>query len=87
MSEPTPAADPKAGRRLAGGILLAIGILIASLSGLCTMAGIVVLNGMSPHDILGNVGVPLMFGGPFLLIGAGLIWFGQRLLRRPSLKG
>lgn len=63
---------------LFGGLLLAIGILIAGASGLCSLVvGIVSLNG----ETLTLVPLILLFGGVPFSIGFGLILWGRHLLR------
>ena len=85
MTEELTPAEPSPIRKLFGGLLLALGILIAALSGLCTLAG-VVLFGAGGSGNAGNALLALIIGAPPLLIGAGLIWWGRYLLRRPSPK-
>lgn len=65
-------------RTLVGGILLAIGILIAGASGLCTVFfAISVVNGGG----LGALPVVLLFGGVPFAIGSGLFFAGRSLIR------
>jgi hypothetical protein len=76
-------------QKLIGGILLAVGGLIAGLSGLCT---IVVVGGSlaspgewTPGDfggIAGSLMIVLIFGGIPFAIGAGLFLLGRSLLRK-----
>ncbi len=63
-------------RRLAGGILLAVGLLVATGSGLCSLA-IIFSGGLASGD-----GGPLLLisGIPFLT-GLGMVLGGLRLLR------
>lgn len=66
--------------RLLGGLLLGIGILVAGLSGLCTL---VIMVG-SLFSFTANsdmIMIPLVFGGPPLLVGIGLIALGRALLK------
>jgi hypothetical protein len=66
-------------RTLVGGILLAIGILIAGASGLCTVMFFVttVMNGGG----LGALPLVLLFGGVPFAIGSGLFFAGRSLIR------
>lgn len=66
--------------RLFGGILLAVGILLMTVSGLCSAA--VIVSGLSeaikePALFL----YPLLFGGVPLAIGFGMFKWGRWLLR------
>lgn len=70
-------------KRLFGGLLLAAGILIMLVSGLCTL--VVSVLGLSvvaidPSVIL----LPVMFGGIPFCIGFGLYKWGRSLLREPG---
>ena len=66
-------------RRLLGGILLAIGILVAGLSGLCTL---LVLGGsLTSGQFIDGLSMALAFGGIPLAIGIGLIFAGRALLK------
>ena len=60
-----------------GGILLGVGILIAGLSGLCSLLM------MSDPSFSRNGGWELvaMFGGIPFVIGVGLIFLGRHLIR------
>lgn len=61
-----------------GGILLAIGILVAGLSGLCSLS---VLFGTGEFSGLGMWPAVLMFGGIPFAAGAGLVWWGWSAIR------
>lgn len=64
-----------------GAILLAIGILIAGLSGLCS---IMVLSGpgnFSGPDVVESLTIVLLIGGTPFAIGAGLAYLGYRLMK------
>ncbi|HUP67338.1 MAG TPA: hypothetical protein VM145_03890 [Sphingomicrobium sp.] len=63
-------------KRLVGGLLIAIGILIAGASGLCSL--FVLAGSLADISMLGAV---LLFGGPPIAVGAGLIWGGRSLIR------
>lgn len=62
--------------RLFGGILLGVGILIATASGLCSVA-VLFGSGRSFADVAGTV---LLFGGGPFLIGVVLILIGKSML-------
>jgi len=69
-----------------GGILLAVGILIAGLSGLCTL---IVVGASMPGPgtqganlFTGMIPAALIFGGIPFLIGVGLFFLGRHLIRR-----
>ncbi len=69
-----------------GGILLAIGILIAGASGLCTITFVVSAIGsaVNSHQEFGGAGmIPLIaiVGGIPFLVGVGLIFAGRALIR------
>jgi hypothetical protein len=66
--------------RTIGGILLAAGILIAGLSGLCSLV-FVATELTSPYSSVDEiVSYVLGIGGIPFVIGLGLIFFGRRLL-------
>ena len=65
--------------RFFGGILLAIGILIAGASGLCTL---IVLLSSFGDGMKGVIPMALIVGGLPMAIGGGLIYAGRYLLRR-----
>jgi hypothetical protein len=69
--------------RFFGGLLLGVGILIMTCSGLCSL--IVVVSGFDmavrePSALL----IPLTIGGIPFAIGFGAFKWGQRLLRRAT---
>lgn len=69
---------------LFGGILLAAGILIAGLSGLCTVliVGSELMNPSSgPENFTGDIGSDLVIGGVPFVIGLGLLFAGRALLK------
>lgn len=71
--------------RLFGGLLLAIGILLMTVSGLCSAA--VIVGGFS--EALKDPSLfifPLAFGGVPLAIGFGMFKWGQALLRQGDLE-
>ena len=66
-----------------GGLLMAIGGLMAVLCGLCTGGfeiGFLSEGGFETGDYV----LPLIFGVAPTLIGVGLFYAGRRMLRRPS---
>lgn len=70
-------------RTFFGGILLAIGILIAGASGLCSLTMLVsVLNNHQEFSGSGMLPVIAIFGGIPFAIGVGLIFAGRGLIRR-----
>ena len=64
-------------RRFWGGLLVTVGVLIAGLCGLCTMV-FVGLTLDQPVTLI----LPLVFGGPPILVGLLLVWAGRRILRQ-----
>ena len=76
-----------AGRRFFGGLLIAVGLLIATLSGLCSLGFVAMtlgpaLRGPAVGSNLG-LGVVLVgvFGGVPFALGAGLVIAGRAILR------
>ncbi len=70
--------------KVLGGILLAVGILIAGASGLCSLAMLIsFFSSGSTFTDLGD-GLPLVaiFGGIPFAAGIGLLFAGRQLLRR-----
>ena len=86
MSPPSSKSDSPV-RWFFGGLLMAVGFLMAALSGLCS-AGVVILTavgGKSDHNaFLFALGVVALFGGPPILLG-GLLYIVGRLLRGSGL--
>jgi len=76
--------------RLVGGLLLAAGILIATLSGLCSLTFIATMMAGTAQNyrasdadgFLFALMVAAIFGGPPIGLGALLIVAGRRILRR-----
>jgi hypothetical protein len=68
-------------RQLFGGILLAMGILIAGASGLCSLA---VLFGGGLSQSLGMLPLVLLIGGLPFALGIAMTIGGRRLLRSPQ---
>ena len=65
-------------KALFGGILLAVGILVAGVSGLCSLAVLVMGAGLGDSEGLFLI---LLIGGVPFLIGLGLLFAGRSLLR------
>jgi hypothetical protein len=65
-------------KQLFGGCLLAAGILIAGVSGLCSIG--LLMNGIMT-DPLGALGAILFYGGIPFAIGVGLAIVGRRTIR------
>ena len=65
-------------RRLLGGILLAVGLLVMTGSGLCSLA--VILSVLGSGD-RGGIPFVLLIGGIPFAGGFGLFWWGVRLIR------
>ena len=68
-------------KRLFGGILLAVGILIMTGSGLCSLA---VIFGMPGALNTTALLLPLIIGGVPFGLGFGLFYVGKNLMRRPK---
>ena len=67
--------------QLFGGLLLGVGILVMSCSGLCSLVVVVMGAGIvfqEPSVLL----LPLLVGGIPFAIGLGMFRWGQSLLRR-----
>lgn len=71
--------------KVLGGIFLGCGILIAALSGLCSLA---ILGGSmfggSSGESLDGLGVVLMFGGIPFLGGLAIVYAGRQMLKSES---
>jgi len=71
--------------KLFGGIMFAIGILIAGASGLCSlvMVGSMFASTSGPDSFaaLGSLPIVLLVGGVPFLIGIALCWGGRHLWR------
>jgi hypothetical protein len=72
--------DPAA--RLFGALLMAVGVLIMTLCGLCSLVFLVSVLGSGTGDAGGMLALALVFGGVPIAIGFGLFAFG-RSLRAP----
>ena len=64
-------------RRLAGGILLAVGLLVATGSGLCSL--VIMFSGGAIQS--GDARLLALIGGLPFLTGLGMVFGGLRLLR------
>ena len=86
MSQPEQSARP---RYSAAGTaaLMIIGLLILVPSGLCTgiFGGGAVLDAIVHPENIGDsvsmIGAALVFGGPFVAVGGGLVWLGVKRMR------
>ncbi len=90
--DPMPVAAPpseagapaSSARYVVGSVVFILGLLLTAGSGLCT--GVLMftfaLDGNTGPELSGDglFMIPLVFGGPFILIGA-LMWWGGRALR------
>lgn len=70
-------------KRFFGGLLLAVGILLMTASGICSIA--VIVTGLpmlikAPSLVL----FPLIIGGLPFAAGAALFWVGSRLLKETN---
>lgn len=68
-------------KQLFGGLLLGVGILIMTTSGLCSLVVVVTGFGMALQDPAIII-LPLLIGGIPFALGFGLFYWGKRLLRR-----
>ena len=86
-----PDAQSHAGRRFLGGCLIAVGLLIATVCGACTLlvGAAALMSGFDSHAqgtlalVLISLAVDLAIGGTPTAIGVVLVVFGWRLIRRP----
>ena len=67
-------------KAIMGGILLAVGILIAGASGLCSLA--VLFGGGMGSGMLNTLPLVLLIGGIPFAIGAAIAFGGQALIRQ-----
>jgi hypothetical protein len=67
-------------RSLFGGLLLGVGILIMTCSGLCSLVVVFMGFGEAMRDP-SIIILPLLVGGIPFAIGFGLFWWGRWLLR------
>ena len=66
-------------KSLLGGLLLAVGILVAGVSGLCSLA--VLVMGVGGGGLADTLPLLLVVGGVPFAIGLGLFFGGRSLLR------
>jgi len=78
MSEPSPV------QRFFGGALMAVGVLIMALCGLCSACGVVL--GLTDDTFKGpdTLGLVLLFGGVPFAIGLGVFFAGKALRGKPT---
>jgi hypothetical protein len=87
-----PAEEGQTGQRFVGGCLLAVGLLIATLCGACTLllaGGILVsvIGARSAAQVsmfLPSLAIPVIIGGIPTAVGVTLAVIGWRMLRRPK---
>lgn len=70
-------------KQLFGGLLLGVGILIMTCSGLCSLVVVFMGFGEAMRDP-SIIMLPLLVGGIPFAIGFGLFWGGRALLRQDS---
>lgn len=70
-------------QKVFGGLMLGCGILVAGLSGLCTLlvAGTAMLGSSSAQETMSVIPASLIFGGIPVAIGIGLYFGGRALVR------
>ena len=66
--------------RFFGGLLMAFGVMIGGLSGLCTVVGLAFSLG-SPGDV-SMLPLVALFGAPPIAVGIGLFFLGRYLWRQ-----
>jgi hypothetical protein len=72
-------------KQLIGGILIAVGILIAGASGLCSLYMVVssdMYRSGATAELLSMLPLVLLFGGIPFAIGLGLVFSGRSVIRR-----
>ncbi|WP_454886624.1 hypothetical protein [Sphingomonas oryzagri] len=74
-------------RTLFGGLLLAIGVLIAGASGLCSLTVLFSAGSTSPQMWGSGLIMVAIFGGIPFAIGVGLIYAGRALIREDQNDG
>jgi len=70
----------RAGKRVLGGLLMAVGAMVALLCGLCTL-GVSILFLSDPHPSAMSLIVPLVIGGVPTTVGVGVFWIGLAIFR------
>jgi hypothetical protein len=76
-----PNADPSPVARFFGGLLMAVGGLIAVTSGLCSLAILTMGAVSSGNDLGDSIPLVLLVGGIPFGIGLALFFIGRRLYR------
>jgi hypothetical protein len=79
MTEPAPPTQRLFLRRFFGGLLVTVGVLMAGLAGLCTIAFLGMPGGGGDQSMRALV---LVLGGPPIVIGAAMAWAGVFLWRK-----
>ena len=87
--EPNASSEPSAVKRAFGALLMAVGGLIATLSGLCSVLFLVsmvfaVMDSHSANDAMVPLLIVFVVGGVPFALGAGLFVLGRHLRRRPE---
>ncbi len=72
-------------KALFGGILLAVGILVAGASGLCSLA-VLVMGLSDPAGVMTVLPMIVVVGGIPVAIGLGLFFLGRSMLRSTRLE-
>lgn len=93
MSDQPPSTDDQvhtkrlAQKRLVGGLVMAVGVVIALLCGLCTFGveGAYVVAWLEDPNLggqfLGFLLIPLLIGGLPTAVGVVVLWTGRRIYR------
>jgi hypothetical protein len=68
--------------KVLGGCMLGAGILIAGLSGLCSLMLILSEMPLSARDLSDGLPVVLVVGGVPFLVGIGLVFLGRFVIRQ-----
>jgi len=79
--------DPPPGtqaRRVWGALLMVLGLLLVGISGLCAIGGGIGYLGEGDQESHAIAAFMMVVSGPFILIGALLLWGGVRLRRRAN---
>ena len=82
MADPSPPSSRVFLRRFFGGLLIVVGVLMAGLAGLCTMAFLGMPGGINGPGDEGMVTLVLVLGVPPIVIGAAMVWAGVFLWRK-----
>lgn len=68
--------------KMLGGCMLGAGILIAGLSGLCSLVLILTEMPLTARDLSEGLPVVLVIGGVPFLLGIGMLFLGRFLIRK-----